>query len=92
MDRKQSESILREQSDGTFILRLASGGGLALSFRQQKIKHVTLRWKAQNQYEIKRADKETVEVDTLSNIIRTYDKIRLLYTPNLLIDKRKVFS
>lgn len=81
---------LQEQPVGTFTLRLSSGvNGLGITYktRQEKLQHILLIRTGKERYRIGKSDREVL----IFRFIRAWDKLKYLYTPNRLIQKKVVF-
>ena len=88
--RATASDALQYKPDGTFILRLASQiNGLAITYKNQngKIQHILLTRISNETYKVGKLDKATL----LFSLIRPWDKLKYLYTPNKLIKKKFVF-
>ena len=88
--RLTAQDALKYKPEGTFILRLASQkDGLAITYKNpnSKIQHILLTRISNETYKVGKLDKAT----QLFSLIRPWDKLKYLYTPNKLIKKKFVF-
>eukprot|EP01083_Nonionella_stella_P222943 795068_1 len=87
--RTFAEDALKDKPVGTFLLRLASQqNGLAITYKTtEKIQNILLTRTSNEMYKIGKTDRKTL----LFNLIRPWDKLQYLYTPNKLVRKALVF-
>lgn len=104
--REECQKILEQAPQGTFMLRLSSviTGGIVLSYTEQsftktnicKYKHTILIRIRDNQYELrkpknKKKNEKSQQLTTISALVRSFTKIKFLYTPSNLYPKKSVF-
>ena len=103
--REECQKILDQAPQGTFMLRLSSviKGGIVLSYcepsfakKDKHFKHTILIRRSQNQYELRSHSKNkskngNQKLTTISTLVRSFVKIKFLYTPNNLYPKKSVF-
>merc|ERR1712228_478716 len=107
--REESQKILEQAPQGTFMLRLSSviTGGIVLSYTEQsfakkvrKHKHTILIRIRDNQYELRKQknkkknvgkNEKPQQLTTISSLVRSFTKIKFLYTPSNLYPKKSIF-
>eukprot|EP01084_Bolivina_argentea_P161305 280822_1 len=93
--REQSQEILNKQGDGTFIIRIATSrkGGIVFTYFDQmsnKIVHSLYIRKGINQY-VSECNINASRPRTVSQIVKTGNAFRFMYTPSYIHPKNNVF-
>eukprot|EP01084_Bolivina_argentea_P029983 55629_1 len=103
--REESNRILDQAPQGTFMLRLSSviKGGIVLSYvepsykKDKRFKHTILIRRKKDQYELRSQakkrnnTKKRIQLTTISTLVRSFVKIKFLYTPHNLYPKKSIF-
>merc|ERR1719242_2888063 len=101
--RERCQQILDEAPPGTFMIRLSSvvKGGVVLSYvepdyrNERRFKHTILIRRASYQYELKKKRRRKKggrpPLTTISALVRSFVKIKFLFSPNCLVPKKTVF-
>lgn len=104
--REKCQEILEEAPPGTFMIRLSSviKGGVVLSYVEptysdadRQFKHTILIRRGSHQYELKKKKKKKKgnstkpQLTTISALVRSFVKIKFLFSPNCLVPKKNVF-
>eukprot|EP01084_Bolivina_argentea_P139606 245583_1 len=94
ISKENSETILKNQPKGTFLLRLSKHeGSVVLSYRtdknyKKKYKHIEII-KKNNLYKVKKNKKNGAM--SIPKMIRSFVRIEYLYTPKCLCLKKSIF-
>eukprot|EP01083_Nonionella_stella_P175642 612262_1 len=98
MDRNTCDSLLEGTPQGTSILRASQSqpNGVVLSYsettfnRATSIRHVLLIRKSEQQY-VTKTNRNSNRSSSLNQLIRTFVKLKFVYTPTYIYKKNQVF-